>query len=356
MSTTWSASRAERALPSLQDAGRRRTLVAGACLAGWALAAHASVPQSRLRDARAFMGTRVDIAAEGDPALLRGAVDAAFARMESLAADMSHYAPTSRVAAVNLAAGLQPVPVPREMLQVLRMAGAMSRRSDGAFDVTIGSLGLWDFDPQAPHLPAPAFVRSHLDAVDYRQLVLDERAGTAWLRRRGMRLDLGGIAKLYILQEGLAALQAQGIRTALVNGGGDVVASAAPGASPWRVGIRDPRAPQRLLASLALRDGFVASSGDYERFILRAGRRWHHVIDPRTGEPTQGPHGVTLVGRELQALNGLGAAAMVLGLEHGRDLIRRSEGVEGLIAGASGELWVTPSLRARLQPPPAAAG
>jgi thiamine biosynthesis lipoprotein len=167
-----------------------------------------------------------------------------------------------------------------------------------------------------------------------------------------MRLDLGGIAKLPILQAGLATLREQGVRTALVNGGGDVVASAGPGAGPWRVGIRDPRAPQRLLAALDLREGFVASSGDYERFVLRAGRRWHHVLDPRTGEPTQGLHGVTLVGRELEALNGLGAAAMVLGLERGRALIRRTDGVEGLIAAASGELWVTPTLRARLQPPP----
>ena len=134
------------------------------------------------------------------------------------------------------------------------------------------------------------------------------------------------------------------------------MASAEPLASPWRVGIRDPRAPQRLLAALDVRDGFVASSGDYERFVVRAGRRYHHVIDPRTGDPTQGPHGVTLVGRELEAVNGLGAAAMVLGLEHGRDLVRRTEGVEGLIAGGAGELWVTPSLRQRLQPPPAAAG
>ncbi len=165
-----------------------------------------------------------------------------------------------------------------------------------------------------------------------------------------MRLDLGGIAKLYILQEGLATLRAHGVRTALVNGGGDVVAMAAPGASPWRVGIRDPRAPAQLLASLELRDGFVASSGDYERFFLRDGRRYHHVLDPRTGYPSDGPRGVTLVGRELQAVNGVGAAAMVLGTARGRELILGTEDVQGLMASATGELWVSPALRERLRP------
>lgn len=357
MSTTWSASRAESGVAA--DAGRRRLLVAGACLAGWAAGARADsgTKAPRLRDSRAMMGTRVDIAACGDdPRVLRSAVDAAFARMQALVAEMSHYAPTSRVAAIGLASGLQPVPVSPELMQVLRMAGDVSRRSDGAFDVTVGSVGQWHFDPQDPRMPAAAYIRSHLHSVDYRQLVLDERAGTAYLRQRGMRLDLGGIAKLYILQAGLDTLRAHGVRTALANGGGDVVAVAAPGATPWRVGIRDPRAPAQLLAAMELRDGFVASSGDYERFFVRDGRRYHHVLDPRTGYPAQGPHGVTLVGRDLQAVNGLGAAAMVLGARGGRELIERTEGVEGLIASASGELWIAPRLRERLQAPPAALG
>lgn len=341
----------------MADRGRRAVLCAGACLAGWALAARAGAADAQLRDSRALMGTQVDLAARGPhPALLRAGVDAAFARMGALQAVMSHYAPASQVAAISLAAGLQPVPVPRELLEVLQMAAGVSRRSSGAFDATIGAVGRWHFDPQAPRRPSDAYIREHLGAVDWRQLVLDERAGTAYLRRRGMRLDLGGIAKLYILQEGLATLRAHGIHTALVNGGGDVVAMAAPGASAWRVGIRDPRAPARLLASLDLREGFVASSGDYERFFMRDGRRYHHVLDPRTGYPTDGPRGVTLVGRELQGVNGLGAAAMVLGTTQGRELIRGSEGVQGLVASATGELWVSPGLREQLRPAGTQAG
>lgn len=339
------------------DRGRRAVLCAGAALAGWAVTARASAPDVRLRDSRALMGTQVDIAVQGvDPGLLRVAIDAAFARMEALEAVMSHYAPTSRLAAINLAAGIQPVPAPRELREVLHMATDVSRRSSGAFDATIGSVGRWHFGPQAPRRPTDAYIREHLGGVDWRQLVVDDRAGTAYLARRGMRLDLGGIAKLYILQQGLDTLRAHGVRTALVNGGGDVVATTAPQASAWRIGIRDPRAPARLLGSLALREGFVASSGDYERFFLRDGRRYHHVLDPRTGYPTDGPRGVTLVGRELRAVNGLGAAAMVLGVDGGRELVRGSEGVQGLIASADGQLWVSPGLGERLRPAATQAG
>lgn len=336
------------------DPGRRRLALgaaAGACLAAWPLARSSAQEPVRLRESRPMMGTRVDIAAQSaDAPLLRAAVDAAFARMAQLAAVMSHYEPTSRVSAINLAAGLQPVSVPPELMQVLEMAHTVSRQSQGAFDITIGSVGRWHFDASHPRMPAPAHISDHLPDVDYLKLVLDKSSGTAYLARRGMRIDLGGIAKLYILDAGLNTLRQQGVENALINGGGDVLASSTAGTRPWRVGIRDPRRPERLLAAIDIRRGFVASSGDYERFFVRDGRRYHHVLDPKTGYPTQGPHGVTLVGDTLDNVNGMGTAAMVLEAAAARELIRRS-GAQALVAGRDGSLWVTPSLRERLIAP-----
>jgi FAD:protein FMN transferase len=337
--------------------GRRRfTATVGACLAAWPLLATSKTEPSRHRESRPLMGTRVDIAAQSaDGALLRMAVDAAFVRMAALTAMMSHYQPTSRVAAIGLASGLQPVHVPHELMQVLEMAQRVSRASAGAFDVTIGSLGQWHFNEATPSMPSAAYIARHLPAVDYRNLVLDRRAQTAYLTQRGMRLDLGGIAKLFILEAGMQVLREHGVQTALVNGGGDVLAMTASHERPWRVGIRDPHHPDRLLAAIDVRQGFVASSGDYERFFVRDGRRYHHLLDPRTGRPTQGPHGVTLVGETLEAVNGLGAAAMVLGTSAGQALLERDRGVAALIAGQQG-LWISPSLRERLLAPPRAGG
>jgi thiamine biosynthesis lipoprotein len=292
------------------------------------------------------MGTRVDIAVQGrDAPSLKAAQAAAFERMAALEAVMSHYAPTSRVAAINLMSGIAPVAVEPELMQVLTMARQLSRRTQGAFDVTIGSVGRWHFDPRDPRMPAPGYIQAHLRDVDWRNLVLDERAGTAYLTRRGMRIDLGGVAKLYILQAGLDVLRQHGVAHALVNGGGDVVATSEPAARPWRVGIRDPRQPARLLASIDVRNGFVASSGDYERFFERDGRRYHHVLDPRTGYPAQGPHGVTLVGRDLRSVNGIGAAAMVLAARAGHELVLDTPGLDALIAARDAELWTTDGMR-----------
>ncbi|HEY0824191.1 MAG TPA: FAD:protein FMN transferase, partial [Ramlibacter sp.] len=298
-----------------------------------------------------LMGTRVDIAAQGaDPGLLRGAMAAAYARMAQLEALMSHYRLTSEVSAVGLASGLQPVEVAPELMQVLRMARAVSVRSEGAFDATVGSLGTWHFDPAHPAGPEPAQIRRRLPSVDWRNLVLDERRQTAYLAQRGMRLDLGGIAKLFILQAGMDTLKAHGVRSALVNGGGDVLALSEPADAPWRVGIRDPRAPQRLLATLDVRRGFVASSGDYERSFVAGDRRWHHVLDPRTGEPTRGVRGITLVADSLEGVNGFGAAGMVLGPRAGREFLRGIEGTEAIVAGADGSVWISERLGRQLRP------
>jgi FAD:protein FMN transferase len=329
---------------------RQLLLGGGALLAGWALplrGAAARATTSPLRLQRPMMGTVIGITMVGEPALLAPAAEAAYAEMARLAAMMSHYRPTSVTGAINLAAGLQAVSVPRELLQVLQAAQAVARLSHGAFDATVGSVGRWHFDPAAPAMPTPQQVAHGLGRVDWRQLVLDEAAGTARLARRGMRLDLGGIAKLPILQAGLDMLRAHGIETALIDGGGDVLGIAAPGTRPWRVGIRDPRAPQRLAATVELTRGVIASSGDYERCFERDGRRYHHVLDPRTGYPARGPHGVTLVAESVEAVNGIGTAAMVMAPDDGREWLG-GRGVDALVGGRDGQLWMTPGMRRRM--------
>jgi len=182
----------------------------------------------------------------------------------------------------------------------------MSERSQGAFDITVGALKGWRFDAAQTAIPSAADIARELPLVNYRDLVLDEAHGSAFLRRRGMGVDLGGIAKLPILQAGMDSLKRQGIHNAMLNGGGDVLVRGQLQGRDWRVGLRDPRAPERILGVLALNEGFVAASGDYERSFIHAGRRYHHILDPHTGQPTRGPHGVTLVSRKLDHHGGRG--------------------------------------------------
>lgn len=323
-----------------------------ALIAGLALAGCARPDPVVHRDARPLMGTMVEVTAGGDdPQALRRAVDAAYAEMERLIAILSHYDQASAVSAVSRAAGRQPVRVPPELMSVLQMAQRLSARSDGAFDVTIGGLRGWQFDPSRPRAATAAEIAAQRPNVDYRRLRLDPAAGTAFLERPGMRLDLGAIAKLPIVAAAMDTLARHGVRNAMVNGGGDVLVRGRIQGRPWRIGIRDGHRPGELYATLALERGFVVSSGDYERRFERAGRRYHHILDPRTGYPVEGVNGVTLVGERLEDINGLSAAVMVLGPERGRRLIEDTPGIEAIIFAADGSTWVSPSLAARLERP-----
>lgn len=299
------------------------------------------------------MGTVVEISAEAsDETALRAAVEAAYREMARLIDIMSHYDPKSVVTAINDAAGARPVRVPSELMEVLAMAQRLSARSSGAFDVTIGSLRGWRFRPDDARLPSREEIAAQLGTVDYRKLQLDARARTAFLAERGMRIDLGGIAKLYIVRAGMRVLGRRGVTRAMVNGGGDVEVIAPEKGRPWRVGVRDPRAPDRLLGVVELTRGFVVSSGDYERYFVKDGKRYHHILDPRTGFPSAGPRGVTLVGTDLEAVNGVSVAIMVLGKDWGVRFLNATPGLDGLILDRDGPAWMSPGFRARFRAAP----
>jgi thiamine biosynthesis lipoprotein len=303
---------------------------------------------ARVQESRPLMGTVVEAIAEGpDQAALRAGLEAAYREMNRLSDMMNHYDPKSVVSAINDAAGVRPVATPPELAEVLAMARRVSSRTRGAFDVTIGSLRGWRFRQDDPRMPEAEQIARQLGLVNWRKLRLENDA--AFLEKPGMRIDVGGIAKIYILRAGARVLERSGAERALVNGGGDVVAAGREGAAPWRIGVRDPRAPGKLLGAVELRRGFVASSGDYERYFERGGRRYHHILDPRTGYPSEGPRGVTLVAERLEALNGLGVAIMVLGRKEGELLVNATPGLDALIAERDGSLWMTKGMCARLR-------
>ncbi len=325
-----------------------RALALGMLLAVATSACH-KADLTQHQESRPLMGTVVDIVTEGpDPALLVSATEAAYAEMARLSDMMNHYNPDSVVSAINRDAGVRPVAVPRELMQVLTRARMMSERTEGAFDITVGSLKGWRFSPDQPQMPDAKAITAMLLLVNYRDVVLDETNGTAFLRRKGMRIDLGGIAKLYILDAGMHVLKRNKVTHAMINGGGDVEVIGTLRGRPWRIGIRDPLHPERMYAAVELRRGFVVSSGDYERYFDRAGRRYHHILDPKTGYPTQGPRAVTLISEDMDMVNGLSSSIMVMGMARGREMVERNPAMEGIIFDRDGSAWVSPVLERRL--------
>ncbi|WP_334275869.1 FAD:protein FMN transferase [Roseateles microcysteis] len=327
---------------------RRRPLVLGllavALLPRQVMANGGSVQ----RASAPLLGTQVDITvSHPDADLRRQALGAAWREMLRQSEMMSRYRSASQVSALARAAGTAAVPVAPELMQVLLAGQQLARDSEGHFDLTVGAYADWGFEPGQAHMAEASALRRQQRLVDYRDLQLDSATLSARLRRPGMRLDLGGIAKLPILQAGLRSLQSMGIRDALINGGGDVLCSGQLQGRDWRIGLRDPREPAQLLGVLSLSGGVVAASGDYERGFDLGGRRYHHILDPRNGQPSQGLQGLALVARDVEAVNGWGAAMMVAGAPMARRWLAAMPGVEAMLAGPQG-LWLSPGLRGRL--------
>lgn len=346
----------QQVLSSRINTRRRRLVMALPLLGvgastGWAAAPGGA--HRALRTSHTLMGTRVDIAVEGmDAATLRHATELAVREMRRLEALMSRYQPGNLLSRINAAAGGRPVAVPPDVMAVLRSAQQLAASSGGAFDVTVGALRSWNFAVGQTAMPSAGEIARQLPLVGAHGLVLDARASTAFLTRAGMALDLGGVAKLPILDAGLRVLRNAGVPGAMVNGGGDVLTHGSWQGRPWRVGLRDPRAPERLLGVVHAAAGatVVASSGDYERYFFRDGQRMHHVLNPRTGRPTTGVHGVSLVAADVATVNGLGAALMVRGLAAGKALAARTPQLPMLIAGYDGTVWQSPAMAGVLQP------
>ena len=279
------------------------------------------------------------------------AFEAVFQEFDRLEALMSVWKPGSDVERINAAAGLHSVPVSVDVMDVLQDAQQISEWTGGKFDVTFGALsGLWKFDQdQDNRVPSPRDVAARLPLVDYRELHLDRSAGTAYLAKKGMRVHLGGIGKGYAVDRGAAILRARGFRDFMIQAGGDLYVAGKRGDRPWRLGIRDPRGPaDRSFATLDLTDGTFSTSGDYERFFIDHGRRYHHILDPDLGAPARRSRSVTIVATRAVVADGLSTGVFILGGREGMDLIERLPEVEGVIVTDKNELLVSSGLKGRL--------
>jgi len=299
------------------------------------------------------MGTEVRVSVwTADPARAETATSAVFREFDRLDAMMSVWKDGSDIVRLNAAAGDGAVPVSAETREVLHIAHQISEQTDGRFDVTFAALsGLWKFDYQDKDnsVPDPREIAKRLPLINYRDLVVDDGAGTAALRRRGMRVNLGGIGKGYAVDRAVDIMRRSGLRDFMIQAGGDMYVSGRRDDRPWRLGIRDPRGPaDRVFATLDLTDGTFSTSGDYERFFMKNGRRYHHIIDLGTGEPARLCRSVTLVTERAVVADALAKGVFILGPDAGMTLIERTPGVEGVIVSAKNEVSISSGLRDRL--------
>ena len=249
----------------------------------------------------------------------------------------------SLISRINQAAGRQPVAVDEDTFEVLRQAKRYGRITEGAFDVTVGPLAdLWRRAMEERQLPGDEAVWQALALVNFANVTLDEEAHTVLLEKAGQRIDLGGIAKGYAVDELRKRLRRHGVRRALLDLGGTVAALGCG----LPVGIRDPfRLHGAPMGTLMLEDRIAVTSGVYERFAYMDGYRYHHVVDPRTGYPSKsGLVSVTLVGENGGALDAFATAALILGMEKSAPMLAE-QGMDAVFVTEQGQVFVTRGLK-----------
>lgn len=282
----------------------------------------------RLQYRQIHMGVQVRIVAwAADSEAGDRACRAAFARIAELENIFSDYRPSSELMRLCARAGGPPMRVSDDLLTVLARGHALSEQTNGAFDATVGPYTrLWRQARKSGRLPTDGEWRSASELVGWQEMRLDPGARTVQLLVPGMQLDLGGIAKGYILDEALATLREHGISRALVQAGGEIVAGdAPPGQSGWKVKLAYAKPGHRYVR---LETGAVSSSGDTEQFVEIDGRRYSHIIDPRVGLRFGEPIVVTVIGPDGMTCDSLATAACVLGEKAGMELGHSIPGVE----------------------------
>jgi thiamine biosynthesis lipoprotein len=282
-------------------------------------------------DEQAKMGTRVEVQLwSDDPVVAAKLLGAAMAEFDRIEALMSTYIDASEMSRVNDHAFDAPQEVSLELFSLLQESVRMSTLTDGAFDITFDSVGvLYDF--REGKKPSTQDIAEQLGKIDYKLVELDPVNHTVSFLASGVRINLGGIAKGYAVERVIALLSAAGIEHALATAGGDTRLLGDRRDKPWIVGIRDPNDKAAVYTRLALNNEAISTSGDYERYFIEDGKRYHHILRPADGKPVEGVRSVTVIGPNATMTDGLSTSIFVMGPEAGLAMLAKLPGYDAVV-------------------------
>jgi FAD:protein FMN transferase len=278
----------------------------------------------------AIMGTRcvVELWSE-DKARGEAAIERVFADMRWVDATMSPYKPDSELSQLNARAAREPVKISKEFYELLGTAREYSKLTHGAFDITYASVGyLYDYRKHVH--PSDAQIATLLPAIDYRHVLLLPGEAVRF-SQPGVRIDLGGIAKGWAVDRGIAILKAAGFERAMVNAGGDTRIIGDRFGKPWVVGVRDPDHKDQVILRIPLTDSAISTSGDYERFFDEGGVRYHHILDPHTGKSARKVRSVSILSGTATRTDALTKSVFVLGAQAGLEFINTLPDVDAVV-------------------------
>jgi thiamine biosynthesis lipoprotein len=295
-------------------------------------------------DVRPKMGTEVSVYFwHDDEAEGRAIVEEIFAEVDRINALMSTYVESSRISDINRRAADEPVLAGEELFRLIRRSLDISILTRGAFDITYDSVGQ-HYDFHERRRPDDATVEAERKHIDFRHVQLDQGQATVRFTERGVRINLGGIAKGYVVERGVDILRRHGVEDGVVTAGGDSRLLGDHRGRPWMIGIRDPRREGEVAISVPLEDEAISTSGDYERYFDEDGMRYHHIIKPSSGRPVEGIHSATVIGPDAVMTDALSTSVFVMGVDDGLKLIGCLPDYEAIVIDADGEIYYSTGL------------
>lgn len=283
---------------------------------------------------RRLMGNTFNISLHADAAAYaEKCLDAAIAEIQRIERLLTTFDHSSQTNQINAAAGIGPVQVDREVFEIIRRSQRISELTQGAFDITYGSIDkrLWNFDTSMTELPDRKTAKQAVRLINYRNVILDDHNCSVFLKHAGMRIGFGGIGKGYAADRAKTVLVDMGITSGIVNAAGDLTTwGNQPNGKPWTIGVADPNT-KLPFSYVNLTNMSVATSGNYEKFVTIQGKRYSHTINPRTGMPVSGIKSTTIISPYAELSDAMATPVMVMGREAGLDMINQMKNIACIV-------------------------
>jgi thiamine biosynthesis lipoprotein len=282
-----------------------------------------------------LMGNHFELSVVSDnPEWAHDCIQAGINEIQRIEKKLTTFSSESETAKINEMAGIRAVEVSLETIELIERSIKISQITQGAFDITYGSIDkkLWNFDEKMTALPDKETAKKMVRLINYRNIIINKKESTVFLKEKGMRIGFGGIGKGYAAEMAKKVMRSMGTTSGIVNASGDLTTwGTQPDGKPWTIGIANPNAAHQVFSYLNLSDMAVATSGNYEKYIMIGGKKYSHTIHPKTGLPVTGIKSVTIITPNAEIADAMATPVTIMGIEAGLDMINQINSIEAII-------------------------
>jgi FAD:protein FMN transferase len=309
-----------------------------------------TISQTIFKRSLKLMGNNFEIsvvADEEDEGWANNCIDAAINEIQRIERLFTTFSDTSQTNLINENAGIKPVQVNKEMYDVIERSIKISEITQGAFDISYGSIDkrLWNFDQNMKTLPDAKIARRMVRLINYKNIILDKEKYTVFLKEKGMRIGFGGIGKGYAADRAKYILQQNGVSSGIVNAAGDLTAwGYQPNKKPWTIGIANPNSSHQPFSYLNITDMAIATSGNYEKFVVINGKKYSHTIDPKTGMPVHGIKSVTIISPNAEIADAMATPVTIMGITAGLNMINQIKNIACIIIDEQDKIYTSKNI------------